>query len=187
MSHLPEIRAEFVETSRLRIHYLSSGNESGLPVIFVHGNSSSSAFWEESMVSLTTAHKEFRAIALDLRGYGDTEQKLLDATKGFQDFVDDISAFTEALNIRAYHIVGHSLGEFQSNHLLTNIGGAILYKVITSTEGQKLLSATLVCPGSPYGYGGTKDVNGTPNFDDFAGSGAGIIGAQFVQLIGITI
>ena len=67
------------------------------------------------------------------------------------------------------------------------IGGGVTFKVVASPEGKKLLSATLVCPCSPYGYGGTKDINGTPCYSDFAGSGAGTIGEQFVKLVGKNI
>ena len=110
MAHLPGIKSNFVDTSRIRTHYLSCGNEQGIPVLFVHGNSSSSVFWEELMLALTNKHKEFWALAIDQRGYGDTELKKSDATKGFQDYAEDIAAFTEALNIKQYHIIGHSFG-----------------------------------------------------------------------------
>jgi len=38
----------------------------------------------------------------------------------------------------------------------------------------------LVNPLSPYGFGGTKDTDGTPCFDDYAGSGGGIGNDAFV-------
>lgn len=44
-----------------------------------------------------------------------------------------------------------------------------------------LLSLTLIAPGSPYGFGGTKDVAGTPNYPDFAGSGGGTANPDFVK------
>ncbi|MEM0995243.1 MAG: alpha/beta hydrolase, partial [Bacteroidota bacterium] len=44
--------------------------------------------------------------------------------------------------------------------------------------------ATLVNPGSPFGFGGTKDEKGTPCFDDFAGSGGGIVNPEFAKLMG---
>jgi pimeloyl-ACP methyl ester carboxylesterase len=39
----------------------------------------------------------FRGIAPDLRGYGDTEDKLIDATRGMSDWVDDLLALLDAL------------------------------------------------------------------------------------------
>jgi pimeloyl-ACP methyl ester carboxylesterase len=42
-------------------------------------------------------------------------------------------------------------------------------------------SATVVAPVSPFGFGGTKDAQGTPNSADFAGSGGGTVSPTFVQ------
>jgi pimeloyl-ACP methyl ester carboxylesterase len=47
----------------------------------------------------------------------------------------------------------------------------------------RFLTVTLINPGSPYGFGGTKDVNGTPCFDDFAGSGGGMINPELLRVI----
>jgi pimeloyl-ACP methyl ester carboxylesterase len=47
-----------------------------------------------------------------------------------------------------------------------------------------MISLTLADPGSPYGFGGTKDAEGTPTTDDFAGSGGGLINPELVRLIG---
>ena len=38
-------------------------------------------------------------------------------------------------------------------------------------------------PASPYGFGGTKDVHGTPCHPDFAGSGGGTVNADFPKLM----
>jgi hypothetical protein len=50
-----------------------------------------------------------------------------------------------------------------------------------SDHPKLFLSATMICPGSPYGFGGTKDINGTPCYDDFAGSGGGVVNPDFVK------
>jgi hypothetical protein len=47
----------------------------------------------------------------------------------------------------------------------------------------RLISVTQVAPGSPYGFGGTKDEHGTPCFDDFAGSGGGLVNPQLIEYI----
>jgi len=45
----------------------------------------------------------------------------------------------------------------------------------------RLLSVTLAGPGSPFGFGGTRDAAGTPTTNDFAGSGGGLINPVLVQ------
>jgi pimeloyl-ACP methyl ester carboxylesterase len=164
---LPGITSKMIDTPRLKMHVLFSGAENATPVIFIHGNASSATFWEEIMLKLP---REFRGIAPDLRGYGDTEDKLIDATRGLGDWVDDVIGLAQTLGLKRYHVVGHSLG------------GAQLFNLIPAA-GASILSATLVNPGSPYGFGGTKDVDGTPCYADFAGSGGGIVNPEFPKLM----
>lgn len=164
---LPGISSRVVETARLKTHALFSGAETGTPVLFIHGNASSATYWEEIMLKLPEG---FRGIAPDLRGYGDSEDKLIDATRGMGDWVDDLLAFMDALGIEKAHAAGHSMG------------GAILYGLIAAAPA-RILSGTLVSPGSPYGFGGSKGVDGVPCYDDFAGSGGGIVNPDFPKLI----
>ena len=104
---LPGITSKVVDTSRLKMHVLTSGPENGAPVLFVHGNASSATYWEEIMLKLPAG---FRGIAPDLRGYGDTEDKLIDATRGMGDWIDDLLALMDALKIEKAHVIGHSMG-----------------------------------------------------------------------------
>lgn len=165
---LPGIESRRVATPRLTLHALLSGPEDGTPVLFVHGNASSSTFWEETMLALPEG---YRAVAPDLRGYGDTDDVLVDATRGVGDWVDDLLALKEALGIERYHAVGHSLG------------GSVLWGLLAA-DGGNVLSATMVAPGSPYGFGGTKGEDGVPCFPDFAGSGGGSVNPDFARRMG---
>lgn len=170
---LPGITSKMIDTPRLQIHALFSGADHAIPVVFMHGNASSAAYWEEIMLKLPPA---YRGIAPDLRGYGDTQDQLIDATRGYGDWVDDVFALADALGLEKFHVVGHSLG------------GALVLNLIAANSAmytsRRILSATLVAPGSPYGFGGTKDVNGTPCYEDFAGSGGGVVNPEFARLLG---
>lgn len=164
---LPSITSKMIDTPRIQMHVLFSGPDDGTPVLFVHGNASSSTFWEEIMLKLPAG---FRGIAPDLRGYGDTEDKLIDATCGVGDFVKDLLGLLDALKIEKTYAVGHSMG------------GAILFGLLPAAS-ERLLGITLVDPGSPFGFGGTKDIQGTPCYDDFAGSGGGVVNPEFPKLM----
>lgn len=84
-SHLPGIESSVVRSSRLRMHCLSSGPVEGAPVLFLHGNLSTSTFWEETMLALPP---QCRAVAPDLRGCGSTDPTArIDATRGFADWL----------------------------------------------------------------------------------------------------
>jgi pimeloyl-ACP methyl ester carboxylesterase len=165
---LPGITSKMIDTPRLKMHVLFSGPDTGAPVLFIHGNASSSTYWEETMLALPAG---YRGLAPDLRGYGDTEDKLIDATRGYGDWVDDVLGLASVLGLEKFHVVGHSLG------------GAFIFSLIAQSPGS-VLSATLVDPGSPYGFGGTKDAQGTPSYDDFAGSGGGVVNPEFARLMG---
>lgn len=164
---LPGIESKMIQTDRINSHVLFSGPQDGTPVLFIHGNASSSTYWEEIMLMLPEG---FRGIAPDLRGYGDTEDKLIDATRGMGDWIDDLVALLDKLGIEKTHLIGHSMG----GTLVMGLVGAI---------PARILSGTLVNPGSIYGFGGSKGLDGKPCYDDCAGSGGGIVNPDFPKLI----
>ena len=69
MAHpLPSgVASRTFETPRLATHALVAGDESGAPVLFMHGNVSSARFWDETLAALPS---HFWGIAPDLGGFG---------------------------------------------------------------------------------------------------------------------
>lgn len=166
---LPGITSKMVPTTRIETHVLLSGPEDGTPVVFVHGNFSAATYFEELMLAMPS---QYRCIAPDLRGYGDTQDLVTDATRGLRDYSDDLKALSDVFGDKPAHLVGWSLG-----------GGVIMQFLLDYP--QLVSSLTLINPVSPYGFGGTKDVTGTPCYDDFAGSGGGTVNPEFVRRIQI--
>ncbi|PZA06512.1 MULTISPECIES: alpha/beta hydrolase [unclassified Meiothermus] len=164
---LPGLESRMVQTPRIQMHVLMGGPEDSIAVLLVHGNASSATFWEETMLALP---KGYRAIAPDLRGYGDTQDIPIDATRGCMDWVDDLLSLMDTLGIQKFHVAGHSLG------------GSVIWAMLAA-HPERVLSATVICPGSPFGFGGTKDLQGTPCAPDFAGSGGGIVNPEFARLM----
>ena len=102
------ITAHEIDTDRLRIHYLQSGPADGIPVILVHGNLSTGRFYETVMAG---APQQYRFIAPDMRSFGRSERKSLDATRGLRDWADDTHALVRALGIEdPVHLEGWSTG-----------------------------------------------------------------------------
>ncbi|MCB9099621.1 MAG: alpha/beta hydrolase [Anaerolineales bacterium] len=172
MNHAPfltGITSNLITTARLKTHLLTSGADSGTPVIFIHGNIVSAPYWAETMLALPP---KFRAIAPDMRGFGQSEGKAVDATRGLRDFSDDLHSLVEALglagNSHPLHLVGWSMG-----------GGIVMQYAIDHPA--LVGSVVLIDPISPYGFGGTKDTAGTPCWPDYAGSGAGSVNPEFLQ------
>ncbi len=165
LPHLDGISCRTVQTPRGAFHVLEAGDPDGAPVVLVHGNVSSATFWEEVMLALPAA---YRAIAYDQRGYGESQRQPIDATRGVRDLSDDLEALAQTLGLERFHLIGHSMG-----------GNVVMQYAIDHPD--RVRSLTLVAPGSPYGFGGTKDLEGTPCWPDYAGSGGGLANPEFVQ------
>jgi pimeloyl-ACP methyl ester carboxylesterase len=155
------MRAHDIETGRLRMHLVESGPEDGEPVVLIHGNLSTGRFYEHLF---DRAPGRYRLLAPDMRGFGDTEQVPIDATRGLRDWADDTAALLDALGVSAPpHLAGWSTG-----------GAAIAAFALE----RPVASLTFIDPVGPYGYGATR-ADGTPHFPDFAGSGGGTGNPEF--------
>ena len=167
MELLPGIRSQKAMTDRLEMRYLEAGPEDGTPVVLIHGNLSTGRFYEPLMAS---APDRYRLIAPDMRGFGDTERKPIDSTRGLRDWADDAESLLRHLGIaKPVHLVGWSTG-----------GAAIAVWAIDRPAG--VASLTFIDPVSPYGFGGIMP-DGTPCFPDYAGSGGGTGSPEFTRRI----
>jgi pimeloyl-ACP methyl ester carboxylesterase len=161
------ITSRVIETDRLATGVLErTGDDPATPpertVVLIHGNVSSSLFWQELMQDLPS---DLRVLAIDLRGFGFSEHAPVDATRGVRDFSDDVHAALDALGVPSAHLVGWSMG-----------GGVVMQYALD----HPVLSLTLQAPVSPYGFGGTRR-DGTRLTDDDAGCGGGGANPDFVQ------
>lgn len=141
-----------------------SGSGSGEVVVFIHGNVSSSLFWQPVMLALPDS---VRALAIDLRGFGASETLPIDATRGLRDFADDVAAVLVRLGVDRAHFVGWSMG-----------GGVVMQLLLDHPALVRTL--TLVAPVSPYGFGGTRGAEGVRLTADDAGTGAGGANPDFI-------
>lgn len=147
---LDGIEHSTVQTSRLTASVLRHGGE-GAPIVLVHGNVSSSLFFQPLMLALPRP-----TIAIDLRGYGDSETLPVDATRGLRDFSDDVASVMDALGVSDAHVVGWSMG-----------GGVVLQLLLDRPDVVR--SVTLQAPVPPYGFGTRLD--GSLCTPDAAGTG----------------
>lgn len=148
------------------MHVTTRGPIDGPPVLLIHGNCSSSGYWEPLLRHLP---QDWRIVAPDLRGYGASPALGVDATRGVRDFADDIAPLLATFD-RKPVVVGHSLGGGVAMQLLLDDPGSIAALVLEA-------------PVSPYGFGGTRDLDGTPTTPDFAGTGGGSANPDFVRLL----
>lgn len=158
------IDARHVQTDRLRTFVREAGDPSAPTLLLVHGNVSSSVFFEELMLDLAA---DRHVVAPDFRGYGDSERAAIDATRGMADLSDDLVALLETLGI-----------EGPVDALGWSAGGNVVLQLAIDHPGRVRRLVLEAC-GSPYGFGGSTGLDGRPVAEDFAGSGGGTANPDF--------
>jgi pimeloyl-ACP methyl ester carboxylesterase len=87
----------------LRLHYVDEGE--GLPVLFIHGNPTSSYLWRNV---LPAASRRARALAIDLMGHGRSDKP--DVAYDFEDHYEVLRRFVEELALTDLTLVLHDWG-----------------------------------------------------------------------------
>jgi pimeloyl-ACP methyl ester carboxylesterase len=85
------------------VHYEAFGR--GRPVIFIHGWLGSWRYWMRTMEELSS---DYRAYALDLWGFGDSDKS--QERYSVSDYTNLLSEFMEGMGIVQASLVGHALG-----------------------------------------------------------------------------
>jgi len=97
----------------LRLHYLDWGSDGHPPILLLHGGGQTARTWDLVALAL---RREYRCIALDQRGHGDSEWSYGFAY-GPEDHVGDILALLDELKIERAIVVGMSMGCINGLHL----------------------------------------------------------------------
>ena len=96
-------QSRYMEVLGSRMHYVDEGE--GEPILFLHGNPTSSYLWRNIIPFVTD---DYRAIAVDLIGMGKSDKPDLDYT--YQDHKRYLDAFIETLELRDVTLVLHDWG-----------------------------------------------------------------------------
>ena len=95
-----------VEIGDVTIHVRDTGI--GEPVLLLHGWPDTGDLWAHQCASLAAAG--YRAIAPDLRGFGDSDKPADVAAYAAPNQVGDVVGLLDALGIARAHLVGHDWG-----------------------------------------------------------------------------
>src|SRR5665811_202315 len=93
-----------VQIRGLNLHYLEWGNPTATPMVLLHGLSSAAGAWRRVAQHFAA---EYRIIALDQRGHGESEWAAADSY-GSDNFIADLHAFVDALGLERFVLIGHS-------------------------------------------------------------------------------
>lgn len=105
---MAEIKHHFIETNGIRMHVAEAGT--GFPVVMCHGFPELWYSWRHQIEFL--ADHGFRAIAPDMRGYGETDAPADPAGYRTTSICADIAGLLDALDIEKAVIAGHDWGGY---------------------------------------------------------------------------
>lgn len=100
-----DIKSKYITVLGEKIHYLEGGE--GDPILFVHGNPTSSYLWRNILPNVA---KNGRVIAIDLIGMGKSSKPTIDYT--YLDHSRFFNAFIKKLRLKNVTMVLHDWGSF---------------------------------------------------------------------------
>ena len=100
------MRSEFINANGIRFHYLTDG--AGPLVILLHGFPQFSYEYRHLVPAL--AHAGYRAVAPDMRGFGETSRPPRIQDYALQTLGEDVAALVDAFGEPKAHVLGHEWG-----------------------------------------------------------------------------
>ena len=96
----------FVQAGAAKLHYLDYGSEGLPPMLCIHGGAANGHWYDFVAPGFTS---DYHVRALDLRGHGDSDQ-VDPPSYTYADYAADIDKVVQALDLRDFVIIGHSMG-----------------------------------------------------------------------------
>lgn len=117
----PDREQQFI-SARLRLNVVEWGPIDAPPLFLQHGGRDHCRSWDGVAQAFA---KDFRVIAPDLRGHGNS-QWASDGDYTIMDFVYDVKTLFDVLRLPPCHVIGHSLG----GNIVTRFAGLYPDRVI---------------------------------------------------------
>jgi abhydrolase domain-containing protein 14 len=85
-----EITSNWTEVGSGKVHYLAAGPEDGTPVVLLHGASFRAQTWQDIGTLEVLAEAGYRAIAVDLPGFGESPPAEADFSTWLGELLDQL-------------------------------------------------------------------------------------------------
>ena len=126
-SYNSSYKSKHVEVLNSKMHYLEMG--AGDPVLFVHGNPTSSYLWRNVLPYL---QEQGRLIAIDLIGFGKSDKPEIDYT--YKDQIKYLEGFIKKLKLKNITLILHDwgsvLGLDYAKRNESNVKGVVLMEAL---------------------------------------------------------
>ena len=117
-----------------KIYYEAMGDPRHQNILFIHGWSCSSLYWQKQLKGLSS---KYYTVAIDLRGHGRSDKPPFGYTLAYM--ARDVHEFIEKLNLKDVFLVGWSMG------------GSIVFEYLRQFKGEDLKGICIVDIG-PYSW-----------------------------------
>lgn len=100
----------YVKVKGVKFHYVESGDPKGEVVLLLHGFPSCWISWHHQIPVLSN---HFRVIAVDLKGFGDSDKPSARKSYRVESLVNELVVFLSMLGVDEHnkcHVIGHDLG-----------------------------------------------------------------------------
>ena len=101
---------KYITVNGIRLHYLECGDQASRTMVLMHGTMDNAHLWDFIRPGLSSY---FRILAPDQRGHGDSGWSRPPAYL-CEDYVTDLAEFIEALELKEFILMGHSMGALHS-------------------------------------------------------------------------
>jgi len=114
-----QLSHHFAEAAGLTWHYVEAGE--GEPVVFLHGLPESWYSWHYQLEALSS---DYRVIAVDLKGYGQSDKS--DGDYSAEQVAEEILALLDVIGLDQFNLVSHDWGSVISDFIAGNHADRIL-------------------------------------------------------------
>ncbi|XP_033121190.1 epoxide hydrolase 4-like [Anneissia japonica] len=97
----------FLRINNLKLHYVAAGDRSKPLMLFLHGFPECWYSWRHQMKAFSV---NYRCVALDMRGFGESDRPSGKESYRMEVLVDDVKASISALGYSSCTLVGHDWG-----------------------------------------------------------------------------
>ena len=107
LPELPDVTHCAVTANGVRLHYVPAGEETADLLVLLHGFPQSWLMWRLVLPAIAASHF---VVAVDLRGYGDSEKPPRSAGHDQETKAADIRALVRHLGLERVVMIGHDRG-----------------------------------------------------------------------------